>query len=184
MAKLTKPKEPHTILPVPILIDTREQQPFAFQSIRTDKAHQKKRTNWHVETMQATLETGDYSLQGYVDHVAVERKSKADLFGTLGQGRERFERELERLRMYRWACVVVEADWGEVLSDPPPFTALKSKTVYRSILAWMARYPNIHWLFVPGREVAENATFRYLLRICIELGLTEPPLITLPNEQI
>ena len=67
-----------------ILIDTREQAPFAFTHER-----------YAGTTIEAgTLDTGDYSLAGLTDLVAVERKSLPDLVACLGRERERFEREL------------------------------------------------------------------------------------------
>ena len=63
-----------------IVVDTREQKPYRF-------------TRCQVKT----LPTGDYSLVGLEDCIAIERKSAADLAGSLGAGRTRFRRELERL---------------------------------------------------------------------------------------
>jgi ERCC4-type nuclease len=51
-------------------------------------------------------------VQGFADQIAVERKSLADLFGTLGQGRERFERELVRLSAHQYAAVVDRSRLG------------------------------------------------------------------------
>ena len=39
------------------------------------------------------LKAGDYTIAGLEDVVVVERKSIKDLFGTLGQHRDRFEAE-------------------------------------------------------------------------------------------
>lgn len=68
-----------------IIIDTREQAPFAFRHERMD-----------ATTEPGTLAVGDYSLAGLEDRVAVERKSLPDLVMCLGRERERFERELAR----------------------------------------------------------------------------------------
>ena len=83
-----------------IIRDTREQDGFTFidgfdpAPIVTD----------------GTLATGDYSLAGFeAAGITVERKSLQDLVGVLGHGRERFERELARMRAYAVAAVVVEA---------------------------------------------------------------------------
>ena len=82
-------------MPLPILRDSREQAPFAFAGYPCT-----------VET--AALASGDYSLRGFAARIAVERKSLADLVGCLGRDRERFQRELARLRGYDSAAVVVE----------------------------------------------------------------------------
>jgi hypothetical protein len=96
--------------------------------------------------------------------VAIERKSLADLYSTLGQGRQRFARELERLNGYEFTAVVVEAEWSVVIGSPPAYSQLLPKTVYRSVIAWQVRYPKVHWWFVPGRDFAEVTTFRLLER--------------------
>ncbi len=69
-----------------ILIDSREQNPFTFQG----------RHYGGVEIEAASLQTGDYSLAGLQDRIAIERKSLADLVACLGRERGRFERELTR----------------------------------------------------------------------------------------
>ena len=62
-----------------ILIDTREQAPFTFQG-------------YEVDPEPATLPCGDYSLPGFEDRAAVERKKLNDLVGCLvGKDRDRFE---------------------------------------------------------------------------------------------
>lgn len=148
--------------PCVVLVDTREQRPYRFEDLRADAA--KGGGALIVETATATLPSGDYSLTGFADRIAVERKSLADLFGTIGQGRDRFERELERLNAMDFAAVVVEAQWSEVFDDPPRHSRLTPKTVFRSVNAWEQRYPRVHWHFLPGRDFAEVKTFRVLER--------------------
>lgn len=102
-------------LPAPflILIDSREQHPYQFQGLISD-ARQGRRPITVRQEVRG-LPTGDYSLEGCEAQIAVERKSAADLFHTLGQGRDRFERELVRLADLPVAAVVVEAEWSEIL---------------------------------------------------------------------
>lgn len=100
-----------------IIVDTREQVPYQFANMIADAADGGERIAVLYE--RGTLKQGDYSLLGYETSVSVERKSLSDLFGTLGQGRDRFERELERLATYRFAMVVVEAEWRTVLDAWP-----------------------------------------------------------------
>jgi len=97
-----------------IVIDTREQTPLipcVFRSPAKGFPPQ-----WiDLPTVRAALPAGDYSVEGFETVIAVERKSAADLAGTLyGSGNdalgerkghlERFRRELERLQSYarRW----------------------------------------------------------------------------------
>lgn len=151
--------------PAVVLIDQREKLPYRFDAVPADVGQGGGLLA--VTTSVETLPSGDYSLDGWRTEVAVERKSACDLFGTLGGGRDRFVRELERLASYRFAAVVVEAEWSDVFNDPPRHTQLSPKSVYRSVLAWSVRYP-ARWFFVPGRAVAEVTTFRLLQRFWME----------------
>ncbi len=106
-----------------ILIDSREQSPFAFQH--------EKYTGTVTEV--GTLDTGDYSLAGLTDRVAVERKSLPDLVACLGRERERFEREMQ----------------------------LNPHSACQSVLAFTARY-RIPFLFAGSRAGAEYVCWGFL----------------------
>lgn len=146
------------ICPFTIAIDQREQAPFSFQGI-TDGG-----LPVVVRTFNQHLLTGDYSIDGQQHLIAIERKSKEDLYSTLTHGRERFLREFERLAEMQFAAVVVEASFGSVTSDPPMFSGARPKSIYRSIIALQIRYPRIQWIFCDDRRFAEITTFRVLER--------------------
>lgn len=149
--------------PFTVVVDTREQMPYEFAAIHADAAQHRRLI--HVPREVRCLSSGDYSIAGeFESRVAVERKSLADLFSTLGQGRKRFTAELERLAAYDFAAVVVEATWEMVLGDPPPRSELNPKTIYRSVIAWQVRYPRVHWWMCPNRAFAEVTTYRILER--------------------
>lgn len=88
------------IEPLTVLVDTREQRVPPFPE--------------GVVTERATLGEGDYTTPFLVDVARIERKSVSDLVGTLTRGRERFEREAERLRLFAFRCVVVEGTFRDV----------------------------------------------------------------------
>lgn len=148
------------VFPCPVVIDTREQLPFSFAGLRTDARD--GRRPLIVRTVLDRLAAADYSLLGFERLVAVERKSLADVFHTIGQGRGRFERELQRLAIYDFAAVVCEADWHTIVAAPPERSQLSPKVIFRSVIAWQIRFPTIAWWFCPGRAFAERATFRIL----------------------
>lgn len=100
-----------------VICDTREARPFRFEGLFADAKDGNRPLL--VRTERRGLASGDYSLAGYADRVAIERKSLADLLSTLGQERERFERELARLDQMEHALVVVEASWHQVLDLVP-----------------------------------------------------------------
>ncbi|MBL7132879.1 MAG: ERCC4 domain-containing protein [Phycisphaerae bacterium] len=82
-----------------IVIDTREQEAWGFD----------------CPTVRRKLPAGDYSVDGLETAVAVERKSLGDFASTVIHHFERFAAELDRLRQYEAACIVVEADLDDVL---------------------------------------------------------------------
>jgi DNA excision repair protein ERCC-4 len=88
--------------PATIVIDTREQEPYSFDSRL-------------AATVRRALPAGDYSVAGLEDMVALERKSLDDFVSTVIHSRERFRNELRKLAGYRAACVVVEAGVIDVL---------------------------------------------------------------------
>ncbi|OGT57703.1 MAG: hypothetical protein A3E01_02900 [Gammaproteobacteria bacterium RIFCSPHIGHO2_12_FULL_63_22] len=159
--KKRDPNEPD-ICPFRVVTDTREQAPWSFDGIHGDARDRNRPLIIPVVTR--TLATGDYSIEGMELLVSVERKSIEDLYGTLGRERERFDREIVRLDAMRFAAVVIEADWREIINSPPPHTKLPPKSVYRSIIAYSQRFPRVHWFAMDGRRLAEITTFRILER--------------------
>lgn len=110
------------------LIDTREQTPWDFTIFNSNEIQ--------IVEKQASLPTADYSLEGHEDHIAIERKSLDDLIGCVANGRERFEKELMRLRSYPARAVIVESPWealelGSWRSKVPP------SAVTGSCIGWM-----------------------------------------------
>lgn len=82
-----------------IVIDTREQEPYGF----TCAVNNRK------------LDAGDYSVDGFEDQVAVERKSLSDFVHTVIHDFQRFAAELQKLASMRAACIVVEANLDDVM---------------------------------------------------------------------
>jgi len=116
-----------------ILVDTREQRPLYFGEASP--------------TRRATLPTGDYSVEGLEGLIAVERKSLGDLFGTVGKGRERFEREIIRASHLRYFGIMVEATFDQVLAGAP-HSQMNSVAVIASLHCWELRYPCVHVHYV------------------------------------
>ncbi len=108
----------------------------------------------------ATLQTGDYSLKGFEDRICIERKSLADLLQSLGQDRDRFMREVQRMRAYEFAGLVVESNMstlylGEWRSQITP------QSVIGSLQALSAKY-GIH-IFLAGNRALAAKTVEGLL---------------------
>jgi DNA excision repair protein ERCC-4 len=139
-----------------ILIDSREQLPFAF-------------AGYEVSPEVAALPVGDYSLPGFTDRAAVERKSIDDLVGCLmGSNRERFERELARGRHYDLFAVVVEASLADV-SNGRYRSEMKAKAALQSIIAFQVRY-RTPFIWAGNRAGAEYMTYSLLSKYLREIG--------------
>lgn len=146
-----------------IHVDTREQYPYDFECMRASAVEP-----FTVERM--TLVTGDYCVGWPVPHLKqnmiVERKSLQDLYGTLGSGRKRFEREFERMQSYGYAALAIEAGW-DLIAQPNLMlhhkTQLNPKSVIATLHAWSQRYGVHIWTF-PNRAWSERLVFRALER--------------------
>jgi hypothetical protein len=64
-----------------------------------------------VRTISGTLDTGDVSLPGCSEMIAIEKKTTADLISCLCSNRDRFTRELGRAVRIRDFLVIVEGSY-------------------------------------------------------------------------
>lgn len=126
-----------------VVIDTREQRPYRFP-----------------RSVTATLPTGDYSLLGLENQVAIERKTQQDAYTSLGRERPRFARELERLAALDYAAVVIEAGVPDFLRQPP-FSRMNPKAALNSIIGWSVKY-RVCVFFAGDRRHAGALTYRLL----------------------
>lgn len=140
-----------------VLVDKREQRPWNMDPL---------------PTQSATLQTGDYTLAALASEIAIERKSLDDLLGCIGTGRDRFERELDRLRAYPLRCVIVEANWGDIETGSYR-SKVNPNAAMGSICGWMSR--GIPFIFA-GRsdraaKLAGRMMFLYAKKRYAELSL-------------
>ena len=130
-----------------IVCDSREQAPYRFDG-------------YPVVVEVGALASADYSLHGFTDRIGIERKSLPDLVACLGVERERFARELARLRGYDCAAVVVEATADDLRAGH--FRAkLNPEAAWQSVLAFTQRY-RIPFIFCDDRSDAERTAFDIL----------------------
>ncbi len=138
-----------------IIIDSREQTPFEFTNMPSEPG---------------TLDTGDYSVKGLEHRVTVERKSLEDLLACCGRDRDRFKRELQRMRAYRFRLLVVEASAAE-LEAGEWRSKLKPAHVMGSLSAWMIQYELPIWLagtHEAGARFVERFLYQAARRIAAE----------------
>ena len=142
-----------------LVVDSREQQPLVFT---------------RLEAIRGTLTSGDYSFSGGEQVFAVERKAINDLTGCCTGERDRFERELHRLRGFQFARLLIVAT-PEAIRRHDYVSNISPKAVLNSLAAWEARFIPVvfaptpadaarlveAWAFWVAREIVE-ATNRLL----------------------
>ena len=139
-----------------ILIDSREQAPFIFAS-------------YEVKPEVVALPVGDYSLPGFTDKVAIERKELNDLISCLMNGnRDRFERELAKARHFDLFAVVVQAPLSAV-SRGQYRSEMKVQAALQSILTFQVRY-RVAFVWAGNRADAEYIVHGLLSKYLREIG--------------
>lgn len=171
-AKPNRPKSLDVeITPFTIVRDTREGAPYGFQGFTADAPN--AGVPVVVQITDACLKTGDYSLVGHENEIAIERKEVSDFLGCLGGDRDRFTAQLERLNTMKHGFVVVETgwmsedDWDAYLVDQGR-SKMNGKSIARSIIAWQQRLPHVHWMFCGTRRTAEQFVYQSLRRFWID----------------
>ncbi len=128
-----------------IVVDSRERYPYRF-------------SKQQATTIRAALAAGDYavSAEDGLPVAVVERKSLADLAGSLNTGTLVFE--LARLADMTRAAVVVEDRYSNLLRHPYAPAGFLPDMLARV----QVRYPEIPIVFLETRPLAEEWTYRYL----------------------
>ncbi len=158
LLKMRKPPEKPTslrpqglaiTLPKPtLLVDSMEQKPYTFKPFR----------RWFAAMERRKLPTGDYSIAGLEDKVAVERKSLEDLFNCCSPhgSRAAFVRAGERLSKLDFAAIVIEGSITKLLRATE-FSSMHPNAVLGTIQALAVRWGIQPW-FAPSRALAEEIT--------------------------
>ena len=119
----------------------------------------RENTPWHfrgIEVMIEKLDVGDYSLSGWEHAIAIERKSVMDLFGTLGKGRDRFVRELERARKHEFFAIIIEGSFRDIRDKTftnSERTQMRGDVVLKILVTLQFKY-GIHVYFANDKHEA------------------------------
>ena len=140
-------------IPLKIVRDTREQKRCGWLFERD--IFQPK-----PEVLIGSLPTCDYSLLGHEDFVGVERKTLPDLVACLGVERDRFERELQRMKAMEAACVVVEASQSK-LRNGEYRSRLLPGAAWQTIVSFSGKY-RVPFLWGETADDAEKIAYDFL----------------------
>lgn len=125
------------------IVDRREQRSYADEFTRLG-----------LPWAPGTLRSGDYSVAGFEDSIAVERKAISDFVSCVTT-------ELVRLEAMPHAFVVVEADLRDIWSGLY-VSRVKPQAVVASAAAWSVRHVPV--FFASNASFAADLTIRLLLR--------------------
>ena len=130
-----------------VIIDRREKTPWRFSNLRTEPG---------------SLTTGDYSVWGLEHLIAVERKSLGDLLSCIGIHRDRFRRELARLRGFRFRALVIEASYAD-LERGGWRSQVKPAAALGSLAAWTVQF-SLPIMLVGTHKAGAEFCERYLFQ--------------------
>ena len=120
-----------------IIVDSREQEPL-----------------WRTGNIERKgLKTGDYSIEGHEDKFALERKSCADLFGTLGKGHARFKKELARADDLDYFAIIIDGSYTNVRNkefEGAKYSKMKGYVMTAIVFTLHIKY-GINIFFTNGR---------------------------------
>jgi len=146
-----------------IIIDTREQIPYTFTT----------------QSMRQKLLAGDYSLAGLETQVAVERKSLADFVHTVTKNRMRFYHELEKLASYEAACIVVEANFHDLINGSYP-GGIHPNALIGTVISLIVDF-KIPVYFCSDRQAACRFVEEYLTRYYKKVERCQNTIIKAPQ---
>lgn len=156
-----------------ILVDHREKKPYQFPGVE------------NVETVE--LNVGDYTLEGFEDVFAVERKTLDDLATSLGAERLRFENEIRRAnglaernsdgnpipytkpaQALEQFVVVIESPRSAVYNYagegacPNYYSRIYPNSIIGTVESWPDKYETLEFNWSKTREQAKQETLRLL----------------------
>lgn len=151
--KYTRPEDcklkPHVVPDGMIVkIDTREQRPLWMP-----------KPPKNLVIMRTTLHDGDYTIGGFENSFAIERKS-SDLFPYLTSEREKTKAKLVRLLDYEFKAIVIEFEEAELYS-PKLFTEISPEVIRQSLVSFEIKY-GIH-IFYGNREALERKVLDWMI---------------------
>ncbi len=153
---------------IPIVVDSREQRPYLFDSATTS-------------VCRAALPAGDYSLKGFETRIAIERKSLDDFVNTVIHGRERFRAELDKFATYDYVAIVIEASVDDLLAGR--FQSKANPAALFAIWCSIVADRKIPAFFLSDRQTAQFAVQQILARLWRAAVAAESAAIAELNEK-
>ena len=129
-----------------VVVSQREKQPWNLPGVETEEDH---------------LKTGDYTVEGFEDQFAVERKSVNDLATSVGSERERFEAEIRRAQEMDYFVVIIEGSKKDV-EEHQYYSEIHPNAVLGTCEKWPIKYNNLEFIWAGNRKRAAEECLRRL----------------------
>jgi hypothetical protein len=145
-----------------IIQDTREKEPWLLTAF----------SEVHSQVI-ATVNAGDYTIKGKEKLITIDRKKKpAELANNLGMYKDRFMRELERMKEYQHRYVVCEFPYEKLVMFPKgsglPLRVqrkvrAKGKFLVKQVERMSEEY-EVEFIFCANREEAQEKAIELFKR--------------------
>ena len=122
-----------------IIVDTREQKPYLNIF---DKLNQKY--------LIKKLSIGDYSIKGYEDKFAIERKTLDDFISSITRGRNRFEKEIKKAKDLKYFALIIECSFYDI-KNRNYYSKIDPEVILSTIFKWSIKH-NLKIYFMETRE--------------------------------
>lgn len=150
-----------------VVRDTREQEGYTFERFSG------RYTSCNGMVIKK-LDTGDYSLLGMEDKLCIERKGRvSELATNLGKDKDRFLREIERMKDFPFKFIILEFSLADLMKFPEDSDIPESKwnsvkvtsNYMLKMLIEFQIYDNIHVIFCGDRKNAKLVINSILKRV-------------------
>lgn len=127
------------------------------------------------ESIRGTLQSADYSIQGMEHLFGIERKTPDDCAASVSRERARFERELHRLRGFRFKRLLIVGTRSDIEAGRYR-SRVSPKAVLASLAAFEVRY-DIPVVFAPTPEQAAHFIETWAYWFCRQIAKDAEPLV-------
>lgn len=123
-----------------VIRDQREKKPWDLPGVDVEAVH---------------LETGDYTVRGFEDRFAVERKSLNDLATSVGSERTRFEDEIRRAQSMDEFVVIIEGSRDDIRNHQY-YSKMHPNAILGTTEKWPWKYGTLEFLWAGENEDGER----------------------------
>ncbi len=135
-----------------IMVDTREQRPLEFYK-------------FGIKVRSRKLSYGDYRmrfLDGKMSNTVFERKTVADLFGSMTKGHERFKKEITRARSNSVLLIIIVEGSLSKVAKGIRHSKIQGISIIRTVFSLWIRYGVIP-VFAKDRHEAAEYIIQYYM---------------------